>query len=153
MKESLLKSIQYEEWANAIILRCLQQCDEPGERNLQLFAHVLAPQSIWLSRASQEVPSIGLWPDWTLEECAQRMPKFIEMWRKFINNATDEDLRKPVTFKRPGMDQERTIPVYEVVAHLVNHGTYHRGQIILGLKGKIDPLPLTTYIGFLVSLD
>jgi uncharacterized damage-inducible protein DinB len=30
----------------------------------------------------------------------------------------------------------------------VNHGSYHCGQIIASLKGKLDPLPLTTYIAF-----
>lgn len=152
MKEHLLQSLRYEEWANAVILRSLQQCDDPGERPLQLFAHVLAPQSIWLSRIHQETPSLSLWPAWTLDECAERMPIFLQQWRQFIADASEEDLHKNVRFQRPGMDdREHTIPVHEVVAHLVNHGTYHRGQIILGLKGKIEPLPLTTYIAFLLS--
>lgn len=153
MKQHLLQSLQYEEWANAIILRSLQQCADAGERPLQLFAHVLAPQSIWLSRIRQQTPSVGLWPAWTLDECAEWMPKYLQQWRQFIDEASEEDLQKNVSFHRPGMDdREYSIPVYEVVAHLVNHGTYHRGQIILGLKGKVEPLPLTTYIAFLLSV-
>ncbi|WP_298348265.1 DinB family protein [Runella sp.] len=153
MKENLLKSIQYEEWANAIILRSMQQCEEPGERTLQLFSHVLAPQSIWLSRIRKEVPIISLWPDLTLEECTELMEKSRKQWREFIDTASEEDFNQLVAFKLPNSDTERKIALYDVVAHLVNHGhgTYHRGQIILGLKGKIEPLPLTTYIAFLAS--
>lgn len=151
MKENLLKSLQYEEWANAIILRSLQQCEDPGERTLQLFSHVLAPQSIWLSRIRKEVPTMSLWPNLTLEDCANLMEKNRKEWLEFMERASEEELTQSVVFKLPNSDAERTIAVYDVVAHLANHGTYHRGQIILGLKGKIEPLPLTTYIAFLAS--
>ena len=153
MKENLLKSMQYEEWANAIVLQSLRQSTDIGERLPQLFAHILAPQSIWLSRIRHEVPLVGLWPELTLDECAQMMAENLKQWRAFINAAAPEDFYKSVAFKLPNSDKERSMAVYEVVAHLTNHGTYHRGQIILGLKGKTERLPLTTYIAFLASLD
>jgi uncharacterized damage-inducible protein DinB len=153
MKETLLQSLDYEEWANAIVFRSLQQCSETDERALQLFAHILAPQSIWLSRIRREVPTVSLWPELTLEDCAALMKKTLEQWREFIASASEEDLKQSVLFKLPNSDKERQIAVYDTIAHLTNHGTYHRGQIILRLKGKTDPLPLTTYIAFLASRE
>jgi uncharacterized damage-inducible protein DinB len=29
----------------------------------------------------------------------------------------------------------------DILIHSVNHGSYHRGQIIASLKGTLDPLP------------
>ncbi|MFN8345166.1 MAG: DinB family protein [Spirosomataceae bacterium] len=150
-KENLLRSPDYEEWANAVILCRLQQCRETDERALQVFAHVLAPQTIWLSRIRREVPTVSLWPALSLDECAALMKKNLAQWRDFIATASEEDLKQWVSFKLPNADKEQKIAVYDVVAHLINHGTNHHGQIILRLKGKIHPLPLTTYITFAAS--
>ena len=92
MKENLLKSMQYEEWANAIVLQSLRQSTDIGERLPQLFAHILAPQSIWLSRIRHEVPSVGLWPELTLDECAQMLAENLKQWRAFIYAAAPEDV-------------------------------------------------------------
>jgi uncharacterized damage-inducible protein DinB len=40
-------------------------------------------------------------------------------------------------------------PVYEMLLHLVNHQTYHRGQVVTMLRqNKIDKIPATDFIKF-----
>jgi uncharacterized damage-inducible protein DinB len=46
------------------------------------------------------------------------------------------------------MGEPSKISIEDLLIHLVNHSSYHRGQIIIKLKGKLAQLPLTTYIAF-----
>jgi uncharacterized damage-inducible protein DinB len=41
---------------------------------------------------------------------------------------------------------KRKIKIEDAIIHLINHSSYHRGQIITSIKGKVDELPLSTYI-------
>ena len=51
----------------------------------------------------------------------------------FVEQASDEDLRKPIRFKNfKGEDQERI--VWQTVFHVFNHFTHHRGEI----SGALD---------------
>jgi uncharacterized damage-inducible protein DinB len=36
--------------------------------------------------------------------------------------------------------------IEDALIHIINHSSYHRGQIIANIKGKVDELPLSTYI-------
>jgi len=39
--------------------------------------------------------------------------------------------------------------VEDILTHVINHSTYHRGQIIAQLKGQLPSLPSTDYILFI----
>lgn len=45
---------------------------------------------------------------------------------------TDEDMMRPVRYimRRPHGDEEHTNAVWEILVHVVNHGTNHRAQLL-----------------------
>jgi|GEM_PF-5036156 len=55
-------------------------------------------------------------------------------------------MEEPIFF--PFMGEPSSISLEDLLIHLVNHSSYHRGQIIIMLKGKLAQLPLTTYIAY-----
>ena len=70
-------------------------------------------------------------------------------WLKFIQDASPETLNKELEFKFLSADS--IISIEDLMFHLISHSSYHRGQIIASLKGKLEPLPLTTYIAYVAQ--
>ncbi|MBW4360626.1 hypothetical protein KZH69_09045 [Flavobacterium sp. NAS39] len=51
------------------------------------------------------------------------------------------------------MGKRASISIEDLIIHLVNHSSYHRGQIIHQLEGKLITLPLSTYIVFTIETE
>lgn len=142
----LLKQLDYELWANKLLIKAISEAHTPEERIYELMAHILIAQNNWLKRVLEKTPSFNLWDKLTLEECIDLSKRNYDEWSKFISNKTDEELQQQITFQFRGEPSKITIE--DLLIHLVNHSSYHRGQIIIKLKGKLEQLPLTTYIAF-----
>ncbi len=53
--------------------------------------------------------------------------------RRFVGAVTEERLREPLSYiNRAG--EPWTYPLWQTMFHLVNHGTYHRGQVTTLLR-------------------
>jgi len=146
MNPALLKQADFERWANDLAIQAITQAIEPGERPLLLIGHIVATYSIWLSRIKGEKPAIGAWDPLTVEQSRDQNEHNHSNWTAFLRGASEADLARAITFSFFG--EASTMTVSDIITHSVNHGSYHRGQIIASLKGKLDPLPLTTYIAF-----
>lgn len=98
---------------------------------LGTLAHILGSQRTWLSRfqgiSLDRVPSIQDFPDrmtWILgwEETASQIGAFLAA-------LTDEQLAAPITWTTTkGETYNR--PLWQPLMHMVNHSTYHRGQVV-----------------------
>ena len=146
MNNSYLKLFDYELWANQLTIDSIKQATEPDERVFKLISHIVVSSSIWLSRVKGEKPDIGSWDLLTLDECLERSKNNHKNWAQYLCMLKPEDLDRQVHFKF--FEKDSKISVEDLIIHLINHSSYHRGQIIAGLKGKLEPLPLTTYIAF-----
>ena len=61
-----------------------------------------------------------------------------------VASYSEQDLLKPIISDDP--EFQCTLPRYEFLQHLINHGTYHRGQIItIGRNLGICDAPTTDY--------
>ena len=149
MNNSYLKSFDYELWANQLTIDSIKQATEPDERAFKLISHIVASSSIWLSRVKGEKPDIGSWDLLKLDECLERSKNNHEHWKQYLYMIKPEDLDRLIHFKL--FEKDSKISLGDLIIHLINHSSYHRGQIIAGLKGKLEPLPLTTYIAFAKS--
>lgn len=149
MKNVYQKQFDYEYWANHLTVKSIKQANEPDERVFKLISHVVASHSIWLSRIKGEKPNIGGWDLMTLDECLERSKNNHEDFTQYLNSSNQEEFERHIHFKV--YDKESKITVGDMIIHLINHSSYHRGQIIAELKGKLEPLPLTTYIAFAKS--
>lgn len=146
MKKSLIKQFEYEHWANKTTIDAIKQSTDPDERVFKLISHIIAAHHIWISRITNEKPNMGSWDLLTLNECEDLSAKNLSSWSNYISNASGEELERELSFKF--YDKESTMTVGEMITHLINHSSYHRGQIIAQLKGKLEALPLTTFIAF-----
>jgi uncharacterized damage-inducible protein DinB len=74
-----------------------------------------------------------------------------ELWSEqqaFLGSLDDGDATRPVSYRLFNGDPD-TRPLGELMRHVVNHATYHRGQIVTMLRQLGKTPPSTDYIRFL----
>lgn len=149
MKEYFLHLFAYERWANERILDALEQPRYPDGRCLDLFSHILAAQQTWLSRVRRENRYIPLWERRDLGECAQLYRQVAASWEQFLTGLGDAQFDEAIQYQNTKGEAYGT-PLRDILAHLVNHDTYHRGQIVEELRSRklVPVMPVTDYIVF-----
>lgn len=150
-KESYLKQIRYESWANNMVIDAFMKATFPLERTHQIISHNLNAFSIWLKRIKNEEASIKLWDIHTVDELSLLNLNLYTEWSAYISTLDDTDFEKKIPFTFMG--KKASISIEDLIIHLVNHSSYHRGQVILQLKDKLPALPLSTYIAFATDIE
>ncbi len=114
---------------------------------LGTMAHMLGAQRVWLARFAghslEQIPGPGDFPD---------LLSWIHGWEEtaseteaFVAGLTDEQLATPITWTNT-RGETYTLPLWQPVVHMVNHATYHRGQVISMLRQMGYQVPSTDLV-------
>jgi uncharacterized damage-inducible protein DinB len=134
--ERYKKLLAFEQEANRRTLESLasvptSQRDKPQyDRAMQLLPHMLIARRVWLHRVEGEAyESPADWfPRWTLDRQLEEEGAVHELWRAFIDPLHDDHLTRDVRYtSSEGQAYFSTLD--EILTHVFNHSTYHRGQI------------------------
>jgi uncharacterized damage-inducible protein DinB len=112
------------------------------------LAHIFASSRAWLARVHGE-PFPGPVPeaDRNLRYLEREWPQLHGRWRAWANGLTDESSAAVISYHDfKGSAWEN--PVWEILLHLVNHGTHHRGQVsgfLRSMGHTPPPLDLIAY--------
>ena len=144
MKEYFLKFFSYTDWANKRVLDCLSQQQVDDEKILTLAGHILAAQSIWLARMTNASDSpYKLWHHYSLAELANMTTEVSVGYKKYLGALSN--VGEMLSYKNmAGVGYQNAIE--DILIHVGNHGTYHRGQIALLLREKEYEPVSTDYI-------
>lgn len=153
MRDHFIKLIDSEIWANKLLSETIEKSGEKDERALLLFSHLLSSYSMWMSRITGKEITTTLFQERTLAESKILMNNVFADFKNYVNQVNNDELNRVIHFTFPLDGSKRKLSVADALLHLVTHSSYHRGQIIARLKGKIEPLPLTTYIAFAMEKD
>jgi uncharacterized damage-inducible protein DinB len=148
MIEQLRSLYAHLRWADERVLQALRAAPAPPPPAVEIYAHVLGAEHVWLSRIRQEPTRVAIWPVLGLDECAALARENADGFDALLESLTPEDLGRSVSY-RNSAGQEFSSIVWEMLLHAAMHGGYHRGQVALLLRqGGAEPLP-TDYIAFL----
>ncbi|MFN8356192.1 MAG: DinB family protein [Spirosomataceae bacterium] len=139
--------LAYERWANQRLIAAIKQMEFPDERILSLVSHLLAARTVWLNRLQNSNEVMPLWQALPIEEAENLLLQVDLAWEKYLNNLKEEDLPLLVAYSNMKGELFET-PVHQILTHVFNHSTYHRGQLADHLKGKIPIVPSTDFILF-----
>lgn len=132
MKSYFLKLYQYNQWANHRVLSALEKQKVNDEKILSLMSHVVSALFIWLSRIKGESPEpYPLWKQYTLPRLIELNDEITLKWLEFVANTESFD-RELVYNNYVGDPYKNNVE--QIMIHLVNHSTYHRGQVALLLR-------------------
>jgi uncharacterized damage-inducible protein DinB len=148
MKNKFVKQFEFEFWSNTLIINSLKSLKQPDDRAVLLLSHILSSHRMWWCRVNKTELTCTLFQERTLPECEELMEQNCNDWKQFLEHKTAEDLEKTIEFKSAWEDNpsNRKMTIEDAIIHLINHSSYHRGQIVASIKGKVDELPLATYI-------
>lgn len=156
MNKQISLLYEYNTWANTRLLNHLKSLpDEIFKKEVDLgfkslaevIGHIVSADEIWFARMKEESPSLFESKQFNnLEEASNYFYELQTQIHEYL--VSINDIEKRVTF-RNRMGHEFQFSISEIIQHLVNHGTYHRGNIstmlnYLGYKGI-----KTDYIAFL----
>ncbi len=135
--------IAYTDWANGAILDATAALDdEQFTRDLRssfpsvrdTLVHIAGSDWIWLRRWHGESPVAP--PDWrtaTHADVRALWARVMGERRDFLASLDDAAVQRRVPYRRlDGSEHESRLS--ELLLHVVNHSTYHRGQITTMLR-------------------
>ena len=137
----------YTGWANAKLLEALQAT--PHEKGCALMNHIIAAQELWLSRVnSAHTTDWQLFESRPVDECITAAQESNDAWLDFLAGCAESSYAKPLSYADL-RGRTWTQPLECIIAHVVNHGGHHRGQVALLLRAAGHVPPVTDYIAFL----
>ena len=96
--------------------------------------HVYLAEWIWYSRWNGVSPSA--FPDFALEDVGALKEHWLGTERKvraYIDEAGEAGLNRVIPYRLLS-GKESASPLWQMVVHVVNHATYHRGQVTTLLR-------------------
>ena len=152
--DTLRQHLEYHGWATRRVLEAAAALSEEqlardfgtADRSVVgTLAHICHADRIWLERvhgrlnpARSEARLAALQGEW---------PAVLEGWGQWAAGLTDEAAREPLAYQDLRGRAWRTAP-WEIVLHLVNHGTHHRGQVAGFLRAMGHTPPPLDLIAF-----
>ncbi|MBZ5526322.1 MAG: DinB family protein [Acidobacteriia bacterium] len=135
---------QYNSWANHRLLdACAALSAEQFTRDLHAsfpsvrdtLVHIMDAERIWQERFQGRFSTPWLaaaqFPD--LAALRSQWSKIEEDLLRFVSPLTPEELARVRDF--PNLQgQIQALPLWQPLQHLVNHGSYHRGQVVAFLR-------------------
>lgn len=158
-KQDIQNLYRYNRWANARILDAVSKlAPEQFARDLQsshrsvrdTVAHILAAEWIWLERWKGVSPSALLDPsDFpTVESVRTRLTNVENECAEFIEGLTDRSLAEAITYTNT-KGERWTYPLGQMLQHVANHSSYHRGQVATMLRqlgAEVTPVDLLVFM-------
>lgn len=159
MKELLQQYAAFNLWANQRITEVILKLDENTQQQIvassfpNLYAtalHMWDAETAWWQRIKLHekivVPSETFNP--TMQEVINGLSQQDRLWEEWISNATVPALEHVVAYHNTKREQFKQ-PVFQIILHVFNHSTYHRGQLVTMLRAlgvdKIPPMDFSVW--------
>ena len=143
----LKKLVDHMAWADEAALAALRDAPGSDARGLAFYSHVLGAEATWLARILGHPSDVAVWPTLALDEAAALAARNAADFRTLIAPLTDSDLAREIQY-RNSAGQEFRSTLEDILLHIALHGSYHRGQVSLIVRGGGGEPAATDYIAF-----
>jgi uncharacterized damage-inducible protein DinB len=154
--DTLRLHLDYHAWASRRLLEVasslpseeLNRDFQTSDRSiLGTLVHIFASDRLWLARVSlSPIPQFISDADYHLPVLQTAWPNAFDGWRNWAADLTDDTVSAELAYTDL-RGRHWTQRIWQLVFHVVNHGTHHRGQVsgFLRSLGRIPP-PLDLHI-------
>jgi uncharacterized damage-inducible protein DinB len=144
LSDSLVTHLRYHRWATALVLD--EAAALPAEQLMKplggsfnclynTIVHIYQSDRVWLDRL-EERPS-GKLEDYEAPGC---MWELRDAWLKvhdgmiaFAKSLDEAGVNRVIAYKNL-VGQPFESPIWQIILHVVNHGSYHRGQVTFMIR-------------------
>lgn len=155
---TLTLHLRYSAWASARLVAAAAQLTpaelthdfQTSEKSIAgTLAHIFAADRVWWHRVNGTVPPQFIDPekDFLLSTLQTDWPALLAQWEQFIAAQHEAALASNIEYNDLKGNPHAT-PLWQIVLHVVNHATHHRGQVsgmIRALGHTPPPLDLIFY--------
>ncbi|HKR07774.1 MAG TPA: DinB family protein [Gemmatimonadaceae bacterium] len=146
--EYFVKLFDHMEWADQRALASLREMSAPPPKAVELMAHIVAAERVWLSRIDSTKSPVAVWPNLTLDESERLLKENFQDYKRLLGRLSSEGLQQPITYRNSAGDQF-TSTVEDMLTQVVTHGSYHRGQIAAAVRAAGGTPNPTDYIAYI----
>lgn len=143
MKNFFNELFEFSRYMNhSLITAMVEQQDMVSDKSLEWMNHILNAHQIWNSRITQDQKPFGVWDLHAIEELVGINAQNFETTIKIIGQFEFETVISYTTSRGDTFKNS----VRDILFHIINHSTYHRGQIAADFRQTgLKPL-MTDYI-------
>lgn len=157
MKELLQQLSLYNIWANQLLLDFILTLTEEQQKTEVLSSfnslyktalHIWSAETVWWQRMKlqERIVAPGETFNGGFKELSKELMKQNKQWRDWIENASKPMLQHEFIYYNTKKEKFKQ-PVYQMLLHVFNHGTYHRGQLVNILRQLgVEKIPQTDFI-------
>lgn len=159
MKQLLQQYSAYNLWANKIITEKISTLpNDIIEKDMgssfgsiyKTVVHLMDVESIWWQRL--KLQEHVEWPgknfEGDFENLSKKLLSLSKQWNEWVSGANEMQITHVFGYQNSKKEFFKQ-PVYEMLLHLFNHQTFHRGQLItLMRQNGVEKIPATDFIVF-----
>jgi uncharacterized damage-inducible protein DinB len=109
------------------------------------MAHIVAAERLWLDRVKQQPQSTPVWPNDDLPQCEAHAAEVARLWHEHLDLITAGDVHLSVSYTN-SQGETYTSAIEDILAHVVMHSAYHRGQIASDMRANGQTPASTDFI-------
>jgi uncharacterized damage-inducible protein DinB len=143
--KNFTRLFSYDAWANQEVLAGLRKSATPLPRALELMAHILSSERLWMERLKQKPQTFPVWPRFTIDECDRQAAELQDLWKSYLANSSEEDLSQSVTYQNTKGETWHSRKD-DILMHLITHSAYHRGQVAAAVRASGSTPAYTDFI-------
>jgi uncharacterized damage-inducible protein DinB len=149
--EDLREHVSYSAWASQRLVHAASELSEAellrdfqtSDRSvLGTLVHTFAADRLWLARL-QRAPrqQYSSEADYRLAVLQNEWPEVYRQWDELLKGFSDDEAWADLTYQDM-RGNTWTQPIWQLVMHVVNHATHHRGQAsgFLRTMGRVPPV-------------
>ena len=158
MKDLLDQYAKYNAWAHKRLMATINTLDEWQHHKeiassfsslYKTLFHVFGAETLWLQRFNNETQRR---PDdiynGSMTGLSAALDKTDEQLLDWIVSKSENDLKENLHYS--SMAGDKFCQPYDIlVMHVLNHGTYHNGQLVTMLRQlQVEKIPATDFVAF-----
>ena len=147
MKQLLQQYAAYNLWANKKMLEQISLLSEE-QINKEIASsfpslyktvmHMMEVENVWWERLKLvEYTTLSGWFTGNFEALSKKLLEISAQWQSWIQNANEVNLTHVFAYQNSKREHFKQ-PVYEMLLHLFNHQTFHRGQLVTMLRQLVS---------------
>lgn len=136
-RQHFSQQLEYDRWAMVHLIKQFEEHALEGSPEQSLFNHVALAQIVWMQRVRGETPTRSAFenPRITLEQSAALAAEGHGALEAMLAQTDEAEFERVIDYVDSRGNPYRN-RISDIVMHVFNHGTHHRGQINMMLRQR-----------------